>query len=188
MAAGRGWTGGQWDSLYQLVKHESGFRNQAQNPTSTAYGMFQFLDSTWGNYGRKTSDPAAQTKAGLAYIKSRYGNPQNAWSFWQKNNWYDKGAFDVGDDQNARVHKGEMIIPPRQAETIRAALLKDSGSPTSTMPGMGSSRGMKVEFGPGSIVIKVDGTMDDKAARQAAKRVVKYITEDDRLAKMGEGR
>src|SRR5213078_4679023 len=41
-----GW-GDQWDSLRQLVMHESGFNNEAQNPTSTAYGMFQFLDSTW---------------------------------------------------------------------------------------------------------------------------------------------
>jgi hypothetical protein len=43
-----GWgSGAEWDSLYRVVMRESGFRNTAQNPTSTAYGMGQFLDSTW---------------------------------------------------------------------------------------------------------------------------------------------
>jgi hypothetical protein len=88
------WTGGQWDALYQLVMHESGFRNTAQNPTSSAFGMFQFLDSTWASVGAtKTSDPREQTLAGLKYIASRYGSPIGAWSFWQGHHWYDQGGW-----------------------------------------------------------------------------------------------
>jgi hypothetical protein len=89
-----GWTGAQWSALYSLVMSESGFRNTAQNPTSTAYGMFQFLDSTWAGYGvGKTSDPRLQTVAGLRYIASRYGTPANAWAFHLAHNWYDDGGW-----------------------------------------------------------------------------------------------
>jgi SLT domain-containing protein len=94
MAAARGWTGAQWDALYAVIMRESGFNNNAQNPTSTAYGMFQFLDSTWASYGaRKTSDPAAQTVAGLNYIASRYGSPQGALAHEQQYGWYDEGGY-----------------------------------------------------------------------------------------------
>jgi SLT domain-containing protein len=73
---------------------ESGFRNTAQNPTSTAYGMFQFLNSTWAGYGvGKTSDPRLQTVAGLRYIASKYGTPANAWAFHLAHNWYDDGGW-----------------------------------------------------------------------------------------------
>lgn len=90
-----GWgSGGQWAALSQLVSHESSWRPTAQNPTSSAYGLFQFLDSTWGGTGiGKTSDPTRQTIAGLRYIKSRYGTPLAAWNFWQRNRWYDEGGL-----------------------------------------------------------------------------------------------
>lgn len=78
----------QVDAMMQIVTKESGFNNVAQNKHSTAYGMFQFLDSTWRNYGIKTSDPIQQTEAGVAYIKARYGTPQNALRFHNKMGWY----------------------------------------------------------------------------------------------------
>jgi len=90
-----GWgSGGQWNALAQLISHESGWRPTAQNPTSTAYGLFQFLNSTWAGTGiRKTSDPGLQTVAGLRYIASRYGTPAGAWSFWQRHHWYGQGGI-----------------------------------------------------------------------------------------------
>ena len=94
MAAQRGWTGEQWSALDWIVQHESSWNPTAQNPTSTAYGLFQFLDSTWATVGAsKTSDPSAQISAGLAYIAQRYGNPLNAQAFWQANGWYDSGGL-----------------------------------------------------------------------------------------------
>lgn len=90
-------------ALMDLVQKESGFKNWAQNPTSTAYGLFQFLDSTWAGYRyTKTSDPIDQTQAGMNYIKQRYGSPSAALRFWKcqglcktkggyvqkKGNWY----------------------------------------------------------------------------------------------------
>ncbi len=75
--------------LAEILDHESGFDPNAQNPSSTAYGLFQFLDSTWASVGAtKTSDPYLQCVAGLQYIHQRYGDPDAAWTFWQAHHWY----------------------------------------------------------------------------------------------------
>lgn len=94
VAASRGWGGGlMWESLDWLISHESSWNPNAQNPNSTAYGLFQFLNSTWAGYGiPKTSDPRLQAEAGMRYIASRYGNPLGAKSFWQTHHWYDSGG------------------------------------------------------------------------------------------------
>jgi ABC-type phosphate transport system substrate-binding protein len=89
MAAARGWAGVQARCLNLLWTRESGWRADAQNPYSTAYGIAQFLDSTWADYGGvKTSDPAAQIRDGLAYIAARYGTPCAAWAHEQADGWY----------------------------------------------------------------------------------------------------
>jgi hypothetical protein len=90
-AAKRGWTGSEWDALEQLWTNESDWNPDAQNPTSTAYGIAQFLDSTWSGYGiAKTSDPEKQIEAGLRYIEARYGKPSKALAFWNNRypHWY----------------------------------------------------------------------------------------------------
>jgi hypothetical protein len=77
------------NALYQIISHESSFRPTAQNPTSTAYGMFQFLNTTWATVGcTKTSDAYQQSVCGLRYIQRRYHTPEAAWKFWQAHNWY----------------------------------------------------------------------------------------------------
>jgi hypothetical protein len=96
MAASYGWTGGQWDALLALWNGESGWNNNAQNPTSTAYGIAQFLNSTWASVGaRKSSDPATQIAAGLKYIQGAYGSPANAYAKWlsRSPHWYDDGGW-----------------------------------------------------------------------------------------------
>lgn len=90
-AADYGWTGAEWDALYQLLMHESGFKSSSQNPSSSAHGIFQFLTNTWAGVGGSyTDDPVLQTKYGLKYIKQRYGTPSNAWAQWQARSphWY----------------------------------------------------------------------------------------------------
>nr|WP_239028778.1 transglycosylase SLT domain-containing protein [Pseudonocardia acidicola] len=83
-----------WNDLVAVINRESGFNNTAQNPTSTAYGIFQFLDSTWGAYGAvKTSDPHAQAMAGLRYIAQRYGSPAGALAHENAFGWYDSGGL-----------------------------------------------------------------------------------------------
>lgn len=130
VAAQRGWaTGGQWDALYNLIMGESGFNNNAQNPTSSAYGMFQFLNSTWGSVGgSKTSDPWQQASLGLRYIANSYGNPMNAYGKWSSRSphWYQKGTPWVPDDQLAFLHRGEAVVPA----AVNSARMRGGGGQT----------------------------------------------------------
>jgi len=79
----------QWKCLNSLWMSESHFNPKALNMGSHAFGIAQFLPTTWGNYDlKKTSVASLQIKYGLHYIQIRYGDPCNAWKFWQKNQWY----------------------------------------------------------------------------------------------------
>jgi len=74
--------------LTSLLGKESSWSNKAQNPTSTARGVGQLLDSTYRNLGMKHSQvEAAQLVATLAYIGRRYGSsgPCGAWATWKTN-------------------------------------------------------------------------------------------------------
>lgn len=90
-----GWGHGpEWAAAVPLIMQESGFKNTAQNPTSTAYGIFQFLNSTWAAYGvPKTSNPQLQAVAGARYINARYGDPIGALAHERAFNWYDQGGL-----------------------------------------------------------------------------------------------
>jgi SLT domain-containing protein len=94
-AAQFGWgTGAEWAAIEYIVSHESGWNPTAQNPTSTAYGLFQFLDGTWASTGiAKTSDPSLQALAGMRYIGARYGDPINAQAYWAAHHSYDSGGW-----------------------------------------------------------------------------------------------
>jgi chemotaxis protein histidine kinase CheA len=79
----------EFSCLENLWGKESGWNPNAQNPTSTAYGIPQFLDSTWASTGiAKTSDGYRQIDAGLIYIEERYGSPCAAWAHSQAKGWY----------------------------------------------------------------------------------------------------
>ena len=84
-----GGSGSEFTCLENLWGKESGWNPNAQNPSSTAYGIAQFLDSTWAGTGiAKTSDGYRQIDAGLIYIENRFGSPCGAWSHSQSNGWY----------------------------------------------------------------------------------------------------
>lgn len=88
-AAAYGWIGSQWTALDSLWTRESGWDPTATNPSSGAYGIAQFLDSTWATVGgTKTSDPTLQIQYGLRYIKQRYGSPAAAWQHELNAGWY----------------------------------------------------------------------------------------------------
>lgn len=75
----------------ELVARESSFDPAAKNPKSTAAGLFQFLDGTRQMYGGSKydwSDPYNQAVFGLKYIKDRYGTPEKALQYWDKNKTY----------------------------------------------------------------------------------------------------
>lgn len=91
----RGW-GSMWNSFNALEMGEAGWNPFAQNPTSSAFGLGQFLDSTWASVGgHKTSDFRLQLEYMMRYIARVYGNPARAYSAWASRSphWYRGGGF-----------------------------------------------------------------------------------------------
>lgn len=76
----------EWPALHRLLMNESGFQPTVINKSSGAGGLFQFLPSTFANYGGSGNAADApvekQVEAGLNYIRSRYGTPGKALDFW----------------------------------------------------------------------------------------------------------
>jgi len=76
------WGRAEWKALTKLWGKESAWNHLADNPTSTAYGIAQVLNT-------KPGTPAPlQIEKGLAYIDHKYGKPSIAWSHWRKHGWY----------------------------------------------------------------------------------------------------
>ncbi|WP_291531189.1 CHAP domain-containing protein [Bifidobacterium sp. UBA4282] len=80
----------EWQALVWIWEHESGWRWDAENPSSGAYGIPQALPaSKLASAGDDWKDNAAtQIKWGLDYIADRYGSPSKAKKFWLSHNWY----------------------------------------------------------------------------------------------------
>lgn len=181
-----GWTGNQWDALYQLWTKESNWNHHADNPNSDAYGIPQAMSNLHKetNTSEWRNSPEAQIRWGLKYIAGKYKTPEAAWSFWNSQNphWYDKGAWNLEQDTTARVHKGEMILPARQAESVREAITNTLTTGTSTS-GTGS-----IVFESGSIVINPKGPMSQQEALMTGKMIVDAITEDNRIKALQMGK
>ncbi|OZG50574.1 lytic transglycosylase [Pseudoscardovia radai] len=86
--AAYGWTSDdEWNALENLWTRESGWRWDADNPSSSAYGIPQALPGS--KMGTGWHDNAAvQISWGLSYIRQVYGSPSNAWRIWQIRKWY----------------------------------------------------------------------------------------------------
>ena len=83
-----GFSSDQFDCLDALWVSESDWRIDADNPTSSAYGIPQALTETHELPADYMTNPVSQIEWGLGYIRDSYGSPCNAWSFKQANNWY----------------------------------------------------------------------------------------------------
>lgn len=88
VAGAFGWSQNHFNAWDALINAESGWNPNAQNPTSTAYGLGQFLNSTWRSFGPKTSDPGKQLEYMARYIRDRYGDPVKALAFHANKHWY----------------------------------------------------------------------------------------------------
>ncbi|MBF9066893.1 aggregation-promoting factor C-terminal-like domain-containing protein [Streptacidiphilus fuscans] len=80
----------QLASFDQIISHESGWNVTATNPSSGAYGLPQALpgDKMASAGADWQTDAATQLRWALQYMDSTYGSPNQAWAFWQANNWY----------------------------------------------------------------------------------------------------
>lgn len=111
-----GWTGGQWNAIDKIVSQESSWNPDAQNPSSSAYGLFQFLDGTWSPYGKKTNDPKLQATYGLQYIKDRYGSPEGALDFRNQHGWYSDGG--TVPDNGTMMYDNGGYLPPGVTQVV----------------------------------------------------------------------
>ena len=120
-------TGPQWEATDFIVQHESGWNPTAVNPTSGAFGLFQFLGSTMQQYlPDRNPDPGVQGEAGERYIADRYKTPVDAQKFWQANNWYDQGGAAIGTGLMAKnVLAPERVLSPRQTAAFEDMVRRD---------------------------------------------------------------
>lgn len=80
----------QFPCLDNLWTRESGWRWNASNPSSGAYGIPQALPgSKMGSAGTNwPNDGLTQIQWGHQYIRDRYGAPCGAWNHFQQYGWY----------------------------------------------------------------------------------------------------
>ena len=79
----------QYTCLNKLLSKESAWNPEAQNPTSTASGIGQILDTTYQGLGMKKTDTGVtQLVATLSYIHRRWVTPCNAYANFKNKGWY----------------------------------------------------------------------------------------------------
>ena len=90
MVVARGWGDGEFACLVALWNRESGWRVNAYNAGSGAYGIPQSLPGNkMASAGADwETNPATQISWGLGYIGGRYGSPCGAWSHSENVGWY----------------------------------------------------------------------------------------------------
>lgn len=190
-----GWGDAEFRALDLLWQSESGWNQYADNPYSDAYGIPQALPA-W-KMAEKGKDwrinPRTQIDWGLEYIKKRYGTPSKAWAFKRAKNWYEKGAWEIEQDEIAQLHKGEMVIPAQQARRIRDVLLEENiDRPRGTQPTFTSTTGdgitVNLNFQPGAISLHASGSAN--AAQSLARQFIRELEKKDLYAKImrGEGK
>ena len=85
-----GFSSDQFSCLDSLYNSESGWRVNADNPSSSAYGIPQALPgSKMASAGADwATNPVTQIRWGLGYIQDRYGSPCSAWGHSQSHGFY----------------------------------------------------------------------------------------------------
>ena len=85
-----GFSQDQFSCLDSLYMSESGWRVNADNPSSSASGIPPALPgSKLASAGADwATNPETQIRWGLGYIQDSYGSPCSAWSFKASHGWY----------------------------------------------------------------------------------------------------
>lgn len=103
LAQNFGWTSpGEQSGLDYIATHESGWNPHAQNPSSSASGIWQMIDGTWRAYRgiadssfahAKDAPSGNQDMAAFRYIRAAYGDPIAAQRHWAAVHSYDQGGW-----------------------------------------------------------------------------------------------
>lgn len=121
VAQGFGWGGGaEWDALSALISGESSWDPNIRNPTTSAAGLFQKMQSI---HGPLEPTVAGQAQWGLNYIKTHpgYGSPSAAYAAWlsRSPHWYDNGGIASGlGFLQKNTLKPERMLSPAQTTSF----------------------------------------------------------------------
>lgn len=190
-----GWDSGtQWDDFVKVENREAGWNLHAKNPTSTAYGLAQFIDgpSEYYKYGGNPNTAQGQLTAMFAYIKERYGSPAKAWSNEQSAGYYAAGGMTlpglavVGERGPELMMQGggNQVFSNSQTmaliNSIKGASPAQSPWKTDITSGGGGSSAaashqVNVSFGTNSIIVNTSGN-STQAATQSAQEIQRQIT------------
>jgi tape measure domain-containing protein len=154
-----------------IIMHESGGRTNAQNPTSTAFGLGQLIYANRAHYGRilgvspNTTNYAAQLKMFRMYVHERYGNATNAANFWRAHHWYDQGGIATGQGFMAKnTLSPERVLSPAQTRSFdrltRVLDRRPAASTASAGADIDYDRMAKANvraFAQAGIAVKMDG-------------------------------
>jgi hypothetical protein len=83
-----GFDASQFSCLDSLYVSESDWRIDADNPSSSAYGIPQALTQLHDLPADYMTSAESQIRWGLGYIQDTYGTPCSAWSFKAGHGWY----------------------------------------------------------------------------------------------------
>lgn len=83
-----GFAASEFSCLDALYVSESDWESDADNPTSSAYGIPQALTEMHELPAGYRSSATTQIRWGMEYIQDSYGTPCAAWEFKQANDWY----------------------------------------------------------------------------------------------------
>lgn len=183
--------------LTNIIQHESSGNPHAENLTDSnakagnpSKGVMQTTQTTFNSYaiaGHKNIwNPVDNIIAGVRYIESRYGlnmlaaggNRNSAGNYIG----YALGAQEVEKDEWAKVHKGELIFQRDTADALRE-WSRSANSKTKPSQ-MGSP--VTLNFHPNSINISMTNGSDAEQ-KAAAKGIMNYICEDQRLQTIASG-
>lgn len=187
-----------FNGLNSIIQQESGWRVNATNPSSGAYGIPQSLPgnkmASAGSDWR--TNPITQLKWMYSYIKERYGGLQNALSFRATHGWYGNGGefgspkvIGVGEDGP------EFVINPQKSTAdhlIDKAILQRAKvapeSPTASLARIMDQVKYSSIAGygtPDSSTIASQNIikLDDKRQKIDGNTVIKFIVSDKEMAR-----
>lgn len=187
-----------FNGLNSIIQQESGWRVNATNPSSGAYGIPQSLPgSKMASAGSDwRTNPITQLKWMYSYIKGRYGSLQNALSFRAANGWYGNGGeFDSPEVIGVGEDGPEFVINPQKSTAdhlIDKAILQRAKaapeSPTASLARIMDQVKYSSVAGygtPDSSTIASQNIikLDDKRQKIDGDTVIKFIVSDKEMAR-----